>query len=51
LTEHSVAILSGILNTRLEEVIAALEAAGLTVTATAAQEDWRSITAKRRLPL
>ncbi len=51
LTEHSVAILSGILNTRLEEVIAALEAAGLTITATAAQEDWRSITAKRRLPL
>ena len=51
LTEHSVAILSGILNTRLEEVIAALEQAGLTVTATAAQEDWRSITAKRRRPL
>ena len=48
LTEDSVVICSGILHTRLTEVVAALEQAGLTVTATAAQEDWRSLTAKRR---
>ncbi len=47
LKETGVAICSGILNTRLSDVTAALQAAGLTVTATAAQEDWRSITAKR----
>ena len=51
LSDNSVAILSGILHTRLGEVVAALEQAGLTVTATAAQEDWRSITAKRRTSL
>jgi ribosomal protein L11 methyltransferase len=48
LAEDSVVICSGILHTRLAEVVAALEQAGLTVTATAAQEDWRSLTAKRR---
>ena len=48
LTGNSTVICSGILHTRLTEVIAALEQAGLTVTATAAQEDWRSVTAKRR---
>ena len=48
LSESSTVICSGILHTRLAEVIAALEQAGLTVTATKAQEDWRSITAKRR---
>ena len=48
LSENSTVICSGILHTRLTEVIAALEQAGLSVTATAAQEDWRSITAKRR---
>jgi ribosomal protein L11 methyltransferase len=51
MTENTVAILSGILDTRLEEVVAALEQAGLTITAINAQEDWRSITAKRSRPL
>ncbi len=47
LKERGTVICSGILNTRLSDVTAALQAAGLTLTATAAQEDWRSITAKR----
>ena len=51
LTESSTVICSGILHTRLTEVIAALEQAGLAVTATASQEDWRSVTAKRRISL
>ena len=41
-------ICSGILDTRLEDVVQALEAAGLTVTATRAKEDWRCVSAKRR---
>ena len=48
LNEHSTLICSGILDTRLEDVLAALNAAGLTVTATYAKEDWRCVTAKRR---
>ena len=48
LTENSTLICSGILDTRLADVQAALEAAGLTVTAVFRQEDWRCITAKRR---
>ena len=48
LTEDSILICSGILHDRLGDVTAALERAGLTVTATRAKEDWRSITAKRR---
>ncbi len=47
LTEKSTVICSGILDVRLEEVVAALEAAGLTITATRAKEDWRCIRAKR----
>ena len=47
LTEHSTLICSGILDVRLEEVIAALEKAGLTVTAVKAKEDWRCVTAKK----
>ena len=47
LEKSSVLICSGILDTRLPEVIAALEQAGLTVTQTRAKEDWRCITAKR----
>ena len=41
LTEKSTLICSGILDVRLEEVVAALEAAGLTVTQVKAKEDWR----------
>ncbi len=48
LNEHSTLICSGILDTRLEDVLAALGAAGLTVTAAYAKEDWRCVTAKRR---
>ena len=48
LTERSTLICSGILDTRLSDVTAALERAGLTVTEVGAKEDWRSITAKRR---
>ena len=47
LTEKSTLICSGILDIRLEEVLAALTAAGLTVTAVKAQEDWRCVTACR----
>ena len=47
LTGRSTLICSGILDVRLEEVCAALEAAGLTVTAVKAKEDWRSVTAKK----
>jgi len=48
LTEKSTLICSGILDTRLGDVVTALEKAGLTVTATRAKEDWRCVTAKRR---
>ena len=41
-------ICSGILDTRLAEVIAALRDAGLEILDTCAQEDWRSLLAKRR---
>ena len=41
-------ICSGILDTRLNDVLAALAQAGLTVTATKAKEDWRCVSAKRR---
>ena len=47
LDEKSVLICSGILDTRLNEVVAALQQAGLTVTQTRAKEDWRSVCAKR----
>ena len=47
LTEKSTLICSGILDVRLEEVCAALNAAGLTVTAIKEKEDWRSVTAER----
>ena len=44
----STLICSGILDTRLTDVTAALEKAGFAVTQVGAKEDWRSITAKRR---
>ena len=47
LTEKSTLICSGILDTRLEEVLAALKAAGLTVLEVKAEEDWRCVTACR----
>ena len=48
LDENSTVICSGILDTRLNDVIAALERAGLTVTSQRSREDWRCVTAKRR---
>ena len=45
LGEDSIFICSGILNTRLAEVIAALEQAGMQVLSTEQQEDWCRITA------
>jgi ribosomal protein L11 methyltransferase len=47
LTKDSILICSGILDTRLEDVTAALKKAGLTVTAVRAKEDWRCVTAKK----
>ena len=47
LTEKSTLICSGILDVRLPDVLAALEAAGLTVTATYEKEDWRCVTARK----
>ena len=48
LTERSTLICSGILDVRLEDVLSALRAAGLTVTGIREKEDWRCVTAKRR---
>ena len=47
LDETSTVICSGILDVRLNDVTAALTAAGLTVTSTRAKEDWRCVTAKK----
>ena len=48
LDENSLLLCSGILDVRLPEVIAALEASGLTVIRQRAKEDWRCVCAKRR---
>ena len=48
LRENSRLLCSGILDTRLGDVTAALAAAGLEVTDIHAKEDWRSLCAKRR---
>ena len=48
LTERSTLICSGILDVRLNDVLAALENAGLAVTGMREKEDWRCVTAKRR---
>ena len=50
LSHTSVLICSGILDTRLSDVTAALEQAGLTITQIRAKEDWRCVTAKRSKP-
>ncbi len=44
---RTVLICSGILDSRLADVTDALEAAGLTVTAIRAKEEWRCVTAKK----
>ena len=48
LTAKSRLICSGILDTRLEDVKAALTAAGLQITGIRQKEDWRCVTAERR---
>ena len=48
LDESSNLICSGILESRLSEVVAALEGAGLAVTAQRAKEDWRCVSARRK---
>ena len=47
LSEKSTLICSGILDTRLEDVLAALKNAGLTITGIREKEDWRCVTAKK----
>ena len=47
LGKDSVLILSGILDTRLEDVLAALQRAGLTATEIRSKEEWRCVCAKR----
>ena len=47
LTENSTLICSGILDVRLNDVLTALNAAGLEVTAVFEKEDWRCVTARR----
>lgn len=48
LDENSLLICSGILDTRLGDVLEALTQAGLTVTQIKEKEDWRCVCAKRR---
>ena len=48
LNERSTLVCSGILDVRLDEVVAALNCAGLCVTNIREKEDWRCVTAKRR---
>ena len=45
--EHTLLICSGILDSRLDDVTAALEKAGLTVCDVRAKEEWRCVLAKR----
>ena len=45
--EHTLLICSGILDSRLGDVTAALKKAGLTVTEIRAKEEWRCVLAKR----
>ena len=48
LAENTTLICSGILDSRLADVVNALEQAGLRVTATKTKEEWRCVSAKRR---
>ncbi|MDY4509243.1 MAG: 50S ribosomal protein L11 methyltransferase [Candidatus Faecousia sp.] len=47
MTEQTVLICSGILDSRLADVTDALKAAGLTVTAIRSKEEWRCVTARK----
>ena len=48
LSEDSILLCSGILDVRLQDVVDALEKAGLDILSIKDKEDWRSIRAKRR---
>ncbi len=48
LSQDSILVCSGILDTRLQDVQNALEQAGLQLLRTKAKEDWRCVCAKRR---
>ena len=48
LTDSSILICSGILDSRLEDVLTALNKGGLEVTGIKEKEDWRCVRAKRR---
>ena len=48
LTDSSILVCSGILDTRLEDVLTALDKGGLEVTGIKEKEDWRCVRAKRR---
>ena len=47
MAQDTTVICSGILDTRLDDVVAALEQAGLAVTARKEMEDWRCVSARR----
>ena len=47
MNENTLLICSGILDTRLDDVTAALEAAGMTIAGRREKEDWRSVSAKK----
>ena len=49
LAENGKVICSGILDTRLNDVVSALEGAGLKITETYAKEDWRCVCAQRNV--
>ena len=49
LTTDSVLLLSGILDSRLSDVVNAIEAQGLTVVACKEKEDWRSLKVRKAL--
>ncbi len=49
LQAHSALICSGILDSRLSDVVQALEKAGLTIVQTKSKEDWRCVIAKKQL--
>ena len=47
MSEHTTLICSGILDTRLADVTAALEQAGLSITLIKEKEDWRCVSARK----
>ena len=49
LQDNSTLLLSGILDTRLDDVLAALNKANLTVTDRKAREDWRCLKVRKTL--